>query len=88
MTVISKAQAEQRAGRAGRTAPGLCFRLYTESDYEAMSPVPAPAIHRIDLTSTTLQVCFTVKKVIQAASALRVGSLKSYVDSGGRLATP
>lgn len=30
---ISKASAQQRAGRAGRTRPGKCFRLYTESDY-------------------------------------------------------
>jgi len=56
VTVISKAQAEQRSGRAGRTAPGLCFRMYTLSDYQMMATVPAPAIHRIDLTATTLQV--------------------------------
>jgi pre-mRNA-splicing factor ATP-dependent RNA helicase DHX15/PRP43 len=30
---ISKASAQQRAGRAGRTRPGKCFRLYTEADY-------------------------------------------------------
>lgn len=56
VTVISKAQAEQRSGRAGRTAPGLCFRMYTLSDYQLMATVPAPAIHRIDLTATTLQL--------------------------------
>lgn len=31
---ISKASAKQRAGRAGRTRPGKCFRLYTEKSYE------------------------------------------------------
>lgn len=56
VTVISKAQAEQRAGRAGRTAPGVCYRMYTEEDYKQMVSVPAPAIHRIDLTSTVLQL--------------------------------
>lgn len=30
---ISKSSAQQRAGRAGRTQPGLCFRLYTEDTY-------------------------------------------------------
>ena len=33
VAVISKAQAEQRAGRAGRTAPGKCYRLYLYVDY-------------------------------------------------------
>lgn len=34
MTAISKASAQQRAGRAGRTRPGKCFRLYTEKAYK------------------------------------------------------
>lgn len=33
---ISRASAEQRKGRAGRTGPGVCFRLYAESDYDAL----------------------------------------------------
>ena len=33
---VSQAQADQRAGRAGRTAPGKCYRLYTEKDYMYM----------------------------------------------------
>ena len=33
MSPISKASAQQRAGRAGRTRPGKCFRLYTEVDF-------------------------------------------------------
>ena len=39
VAVISKAQAEQRSGRAGRTAPGKCYRLYTQLDYEGMAEV-------------------------------------------------
>ena len=54
--MISKAQAAQRAGRAGRTAPGKCYRLYTSEDYEGMKNVPDPAIHRADFTSTALQL--------------------------------
>lgn len=34
VTAISKASAQQRAGRAGRTRPGKCFRLYTEKAYK------------------------------------------------------
>ena len=34
---ISKASARQRAGRAGRTAPGQCFRLYTEETYAGLA---------------------------------------------------
>ena len=34
VTPISKASAQQRAGRAGRTRPGKCFRLYTGKNYE------------------------------------------------------
>ena len=56
VTIISKAQAAQRAGRAGRTAPGKCYRLYMLEDYEKMNNVPAPAIHRTDFTSTALQL--------------------------------
>lgn len=32
---ISRASAEQRKGRAGRTGPGVCFRLYSPTDYDA-----------------------------------------------------
>lgn len=37
---ISKASAQQRAGRAGRTRPGKCFRLYTEKAYKEVSDLP------------------------------------------------
>ena len=36
---ISQAAAKQRAGRAGRTRPGKCFRLYTEHSYNTQLPV-------------------------------------------------
>jgi len=54
--VISKAQADQRCGRAGRTAPGVCYRMYTREDYDQMVAVPAPAIERVDFTTTALQM--------------------------------
>ncbi|KAG1330457.1 Helicase [Cocos nucifera] len=55
ITPISQASAKQRAGRAGRTGPGKCYRLYTESAYRnEMSPTTVPEIQRINLGTTTL----------------------------------
>mgnify|MGYP002853074101 FL=1 len=52
---ISQASARQRAGRAGRTGPGKCFRLYTESAYKnEMLPTSVPEIQRTNLGTTTL----------------------------------
>uniref|UniRef100_A0A8B9IL40 DExH-box helicase 34 n=1 Tax=Anser cygnoides TaxID=8845 RepID=A0A8B9IL40_ANSCY len=53
---ISRASAEQRKGRAGRTGPGVCYRLYAESDYDAFSPYPVPEIQRVALDALVLQV--------------------------------
>lgn len=50
---ISQAQANQRAGRAGRTAPGKCFRLYTEAAYQSeMTPATVPEIQRTNMANT------------------------------------
>ncbi|KAM1219819.1 hypothetical protein ACFX2G_047844 [Malus domestica] len=55
ITPISQASAKQRAGRAGRTGPGKCYRLYTETAYRnEMSPTSIPEIQRINLGTTTL----------------------------------
>lgn len=57
VTPISQAQARQRAGRAGRTGPGKCFRLYTERAYsEEMLTTSVPEIQRTNLASTVLQL--------------------------------
>ncbi|CAK8569781.1 unnamed protein product [Lathyrus sativus] len=57
ITPISQASAKQRAGRAGRTGPGKCYRLYTESAYRnEMSPTSVPEIQRINLGMTTLSM--------------------------------
>ncbi|KAF5323604.1 hypothetical protein D9611_005574 [Ephemerocybe angulata] len=54
---ISQAQARQRAGRAGRTGPGKCYRLYTEAAYRnEMLPNSIPDIQRTNLSSTILQL--------------------------------
>ncbi|KAI3889979.1 hypothetical protein MKW92_037281 [Papaver armeniacum] len=53
---ISQASAKQRTGRAGRTGPGICYRLYTEIAYDEMSPTTIPEIQRTNLASTALQM--------------------------------
>ncbi len=53
---ISRASATQRAGRAGRTAPGRCIRLYSEAQERAMAPFERAEVHRVDLASTVLAV--------------------------------
>ena len=57
VTAISKASAQQRAGRAGRTQPGKCFRLYTEKAYkQEMQENTYPEILRSNLGSVVLQL--------------------------------
>jgi pre-mRNA-splicing factor ATP-dependent RNA helicase DHX38/PRP16 len=52
---ISRAAADQRAGRAGRTGPGTCYRLYTEDAYiNEMLPSLVPEIQRINLSNVIL----------------------------------
>lgn len=54
---ISKASAQQRAGRAGRTQPGKCFRLYTEKAFKKeLQPQTYPEILRSNLGSVVLQL--------------------------------
>lgn len=53
---ISKAAAEQRKGRAGRTGPGVCYRLYTQKEYDDFDEYSPPEIHRVPLESLLLQM--------------------------------
>ncbi|KAH0847034.1 hypothetical protein AYO21_02270 [Fonsecaea monophora] len=53
---ISKASATQRAGRAGRTRPGKCFRLYTQQSYSSLPATTTPEIQRSNLAPVVLQL--------------------------------
>lgn len=55
-TQSSKASATQRAGRAGRTRPGKCYRLYTEVAYGDLPEATVPEIQRSNLAPTILQL--------------------------------
>ena len=51
---ISRASADQRAGRAGRTAPGHCLRLWTEREHIERAPQELPEVKRLDLAEVVL----------------------------------
>lgn len=51
---ISQASSDQRAGRAGRTAPGRCLRLWSEAEHHERAPQELPEIRRLDLAEVVL----------------------------------
>ncbi|KAI7892264.1 P-loop containing nucleoside triphosphate hydrolase protein [Mucor mucedo] len=53
---ISKASAKQRTGRAGRTGPGECFRLYSENEFNHFHDFAIPEIQRAPLEPLLLQI--------------------------------
>lgn len=53
---ISRASADQRAGRAGRERPGTCVRLWSEATHRALRPEREPEVARIELSGVVLQV--------------------------------
>ncbi len=64
---VSKASAEQRKGRCGRLADGICIRLYSEADFEARPDFTDPEIKRSNLASVILRM-----------SALRLGRPEDF----------
>jgi ATP-dependent helicase HrpB len=69
---ISHASAAQRAGRAGRTAPGVCVRLETEADWSKREKAELPEVKRLDLAEAAL--------VLSAAGAGRLQDFR-WVDA-------
>jgi len=64
---VSQASANQRAGRCGRVAAGVCIRLYEEGDYRTRPPFSDPEIARSSLASVILRM-----------AALRLGSVEDF----------
>ncbi|MGA1192754.1 MAG: ATP-dependent helicase HrpB [Kiritimatiellia bacterium] len=65
---ISRASADQRAGRAGRTAPGVCYRLWTEREQRERPAQELPEIRRLDLAEVVL--------TLKASGIEHVGSFR------------
>ena len=53
---VSRASADQRAGRAGRTAPGTCVRLWSEREHAMRAAAESPEVRRVDLAESMLMV--------------------------------
>ena len=64
---ISQASGKQRAGRCGRIAPGVCVRLYGETDFDTRPPFTDPEILRSNLASVILQM-----------KSLRLGKIEEF----------
>ncbi|MGA1196847.1 MAG: ATP-dependent helicase HrpB [Candidatus Latescibacterota bacterium] len=63
---ISQASADQRSGRAGRTAPGTCWRLWTETAHYAKPQQTDPEVKRLDLADAVLRLkALGVKDVVR-----------------------
>ncbi|HVK86212.1 MAG TPA: ATP-dependent RNA helicase HrpA [Kofleriaceae bacterium] len=64
---VSRASADQRKGRCGRTANGVCFRLYEEQDYASRSAYTDPEIKRVSLAGVILRM-----------KTLRLGDIEEF----------
>ena len=64
---VSRASADQRAGRCGRIGPGVCMRLYSEDDYLRRDRYTQPEIQRSNLAAVILQ-----------AEALKLGDIERF----------
>jgi ATP-dependent helicase HrpB len=67
---ISRAAAEQRAGRSGRTAPGRAFRLWSQADHARRPEFELPEVHRIDLAEAVL--------LLKAAGVLEIREFRWF----------
>ena len=83
---ISRASADQRAGRCGRVAPGVCIRLYSEEDYAGRPEFTEPEILRTNLASVILQMTAAELGDIAAFPFLEPPD-RSQINDGLRLLT-
>ncbi|XP_059644630.1 ATP-dependent RNA helicase DEAH11, chloroplastic-like [Cornus florida] len=82
---ISQSSANQRAGRAGRTGPGMCYRLYSENDFELMPPHQEPEIRRVHLGVAVLRILALGIKNIQGFDFVDAPSTKAIEMAIGSL---
>ena len=78
---ISRASAEQRKGRAGRTGPGVCYRLYSAEDYNAFNEFTTPEIKRVPLNSLILQMISMGLKNVRKFPFIEPPALQSIEHS-------
>ena len=70
--LITQAQAKQRMGRTGRTAPGICYHLYSKNDFDNnMKKYPEPSIRLSNITTETLRL-ISLEKIQSVENVLSV----------------
>ncbi|KAF8404659.1 hypothetical protein HHK36_009547 [Tetracentron sinense] len=74
---ISKSSANQRKGRAGRTEPGKCYRLYSECDFQSMPSHQEPEIRRVHLGVAALRILALGIKNVQEFDFIDAPSAKA-----------
>jgi ATP-dependent helicase HrpB len=95
VTKVSRASAEQRAGRAGRTEPGRAIRLYTRADHDARPGFHPPEVQRADLAEMAIDLLAAgidpaALRWLDPPSPKALGSARELlrrlglVDEGGR----
>lgn len=94
LTKISQASSDQRAGRAGRTQPGVCLRLWMEREQRGLSADTEPEIRRVDLAGPVLELLcwgesdvnafpwFEAPRPEAVAQALSLLSMLGAIDDG------
>lgn len=97
LQTISQASAEQRAGRAGRTSPGLCYRLWPQAIHRARPEMDAPEITCCDFASALLTLAswgerdvfdfpwLTTPEAAAVNTAERLLQQLSAIDTTGRI---
>lgn len=89
-TRISKAQAKQRTGRTGRHMKGICYRLYTEKEFNEFPDYPIPDIQRTNITDDVLRIMTmpginTVGEMIGLFNKMIEPPNKSFIDSAVKI---
>ncbi|CAI9763564.1 unnamed protein product [Fraxinus pennsylvanica] len=82
---ISQSSANQRAGRAGRTEPGTCYRLYTEDDYSSMLPHQEPEIRMVHLGVAVLRILALGIKNVEDFDFVDAPSVRAIEMATGNL---
>jgi HrpA-like RNA helicase len=83
--LITKAQAMQRMGRAGRTAPGICYHLYIKDDFDnQMKKFPEPSIRLSNITNESLRLLNidsvqTIDNLLKIFSSMIEPPRESYI---------
>ena len=83
---ISNAQRKQRRGRGGRTAPGVCYYMYTKKECDELREYPLPAIKKSDLSSDVLRFLSlgnvnTIKELLSLLNSLIEPPDMDFVNS-------